>query len=436
MHGLRHVLAMTVLAGVLAGSAAEAAKFKVLHSFCESKHRVCGDGSNPQGPLVMDQAGNFFGTTATGGLDAGTVFELERKQGGGYNLKTLYRFCSQHTCGFNPSGALVIDTAGNLYGTANNLVYELSPGGKRGLWTEKVLHGFCGGCGDGVDPLGGLTYAGASSGAPYDGVSPLFGVTQGGGANNGGTVFQLTNNSGSWSESVLYSFCSQGGDKCTDGKEPAGGVILSESGHLFGTAQRGGENDWGTVFELAPDGDSWTRTTLYSFCTAVNCSDGLAPVGELVMDQAGNLLGAAEGGGGACKPEPLGCGVVFKLVPNGVNSQLTVLYAFCSEGDCRDGRFPISGLFLDSSGGIFGSTWFGGGNDIDVNGFGGGVVFQLSGSSYRVLHRFCSQTDCADGEYPQTRPAMDAFLELLGTTSLGGAFGDDIFGGTVFRLRP
>ena len=68
----------------------------------------------------MDQAGNFFGTASTGGLDAGTVFELERKPSGSFKFKTLYRFCTQGTCGHNPSGPLVIDTAGNLYGTASN----------------------------------------------------------------------------------------------------------------------------------------------------------------------------------------------------------------------------------------------------------------------------------------------------------------------------
>src|SRR5579862_8311804 len=154
------------------------------------------------------------------------------------------------------------------------------------------------------------------------------------------------------------------------------------------------------------------------------------------MDAAGNLLGVTEGGGNTCEPEPLGCGVVFKLFPNGVNSQLTVLYAFCSERDCCDGRFPISGLVISPSGDVFGSTWFGGGNDIDVNGFGGGVMFELSGSSYRILHRFCSQADCADGEYPQAPLIVDSSLELLGTTSLGGIFGNDILGGTVLRLKP
>ena len=142
----------------------------------------------------MDQAGNFFGTTATGGRDAGTVFELERKPNGSFNFKTLYRFCTQGSCGHNPNGALVIDTAGNLFGMANNLVFELSPGGKRGLWTEKVIYRFCSqqNCTDGNVPTkSGLTYVGAATGVPYDGKSPLFGTTQLGGtsAGGGGVVF-------------------------------------------------------------------------------------------------------------------------------------------------------------------------------------------------------------------------------------------------------
>jgi hypothetical protein len=191
--------AALLIAGVALGAgAAQAGKFKVLHSFCKAQHRFCGDGSNPQGGLVIDAAGNLYGTASSGGKQLeGTVFELEHKLSGGFNFKTIYRFCKSGVCGQHPSGPLVVDNGGNLYGTAADVAFELSPGGKKGQWTEKVLHQFCAdNCGDGNLPLGGLTYAGASSGAPYDGVSPLYGGTQLGRANNGGTVFELTNNSG------------------------------------------------------------------------------------------------------------------------------------------------------------------------------------------------------------------------------------------------
>ncbi len=434
-------LAVMAIAGLaLATGAAEAAKFKVLHSFCTPGHRFCGDGSNPPGQLVMDQAGNFFGTAATGGLDAGTVFELERKPGGRFKFKTLYRFCTQGTCGHNPSGAPVIDTQGNLYGTASNLVFELSRGGKRGLWTEKVIHSFCGGCGDGNLPNGGLTYAGASSGVPYDGVSPLFGVTQLGGANNGGTVFELTNNGGGWTETVLYSFCSQGGSNCTDGEHPLAPPTIDPFGNLFGTALDGGNKfspfGAGAIYELTLSGSSWTETVLHRFCSLSKCADGARPLGKLAMDSSGALFGIAQNGG-HCTLDKEGCGVLFKLLPNGEQSEETLLHVFCSEKDCRDGDLPQGGPLLDSSGDLFGSTAFGGGNDIDQRGFGGGVVYELaSDASFRVLHSFCSLSDCADGEDPESELVMDALGRLYATTELGGDFGEGSAGGTVFRVNP
>src|SRR6478609_9933640 len=127
MHTCRRMLTATLLiAGVaLAGGAAQAAKGKVLHSFCSNSHRPCADGANPEAGLATDAAGNFYGTTATAGRGFGTVFEIERKPDDTFNFKTLYRFCSQGTCGRNPGGPLVIGTDDNLYGTATNLVFEL-----------------------------------------------------------------------------------------------------------------------------------------------------------------------------------------------------------------------------------------------------------------------------------------------------------------------
>ena len=432
--------AVMAIAGLaLATGAAQAAKFKVLHSFCQPGHRPCGDGGNPRGALVMDAAGNFFGTTSTGGKGYGTVFELERKDGGSLKFKTLYRFCSPATCGGNPSGALVIDTAGKLYGTATNLVFELSPGGKRRQWTEKVIYRFCAkqNCADGENAVGGLTYAGVSSGVPYDGVSPLYGVTAGGGTNNGGTVFELRNSNGQWSESVLYSFCSIGGESCSDGSNPIGGVVLDQIGKLYGNTGTGGglgiAGGAGTVFELTPDGGgSWSETVLYSFCSVEKCADGAFPFGGLAIDATGNLFGVTAAGGRKCKPDPEGCGLVFKLLPNGVNSQETVLYTFCAKSDCRDGFNPVAGLFIDDQGSLFGTTELGGGNDTDRDGLGGGVVYELSGSYLRVLHAFCSAAQCADGEYPsQGTLVSDGLGHLLGTVGLGGQFDE----GGVYELQ-
>ena len=202
-----------------------------------------------------------------------------------------------------------------------------------------MIYRFCSqqNCADGTIPAGGLTYAGASSGVPYDGVSPLFGVTGGGGANNGGTVFELTNSAGHWAENVLYSFCSQGGTDCTDGHVPQGELVIDASGNPYGVTVQGGGNDphlngAGVAFELVPsEGNAWSETTLYRFCSMAHCADGARPLAGLVTDAEGNLYGTTSRGGRRCATEPDGCGTAFKIIPNGAASEETVLYAFCEE---------------------------------------------------------------------------------------------------------
>ncbi len=427
-----------------------AAKFKVLHSFCEKR---CRDGSVPIGALVMDSAGNFFGATAKGGNRGdGSVFELIRKANGGFELDAIFSFCERcQTTGSEPAGSLVLDAQGNLYGTTTDgVVFKLSPSGGKN-WNETVLYNFCSqlNCEDGWDPEAGLTYAGASMGAPYDGITPLFGTTANGGAARKGVVFSLTPHDGTWSEAVIYSFCSQGKDKCTDGAVPASTLIMDGVGNLYGTTTYGGGNDpgkgnqgAGTVFELSPsDGNTWTQTVLYRFCALVKCADGAYP-GGLVMGSTGALLGPTGAGGTASGRAPCinakssGCGAIYELVPNGVLSQESVIYSFCVENDCKDGAGPQGALALDSSGNLFGVTVVGGGNDIDQLGRGGGTVFKISGTSLKTLHRFCSQANCADGEYPDGGLILDQSGTLHGVTGGGGTFANGSDGGATFDIRP
>jgi uncharacterized repeat protein (TIGR03803 family) len=436
MRGFKRTLATAFLtAGVtFAGGAAHAAKFKVLVSFA---HKL---GSNPMAPVLIDQTGNLYTTASQlGPRGGGTVVELSPKPGGGYKTKAIFRFDGQGARGGQPNGPLIIDTQGNLYGTADNLVFELSPVTGQKAWGEKILHQFCSqqNCTDGNGPTGGLTYAGASSGAPYDGSSPLFGATGGGGDKNGGTVFKLTNSSGNWAEKVLYNFCSEGGSDCTDGYVPTGGVVLDVTGNLYGATVQGGGNKFqtggaGVIFEFSPG--EGTETVLYRFCSGANCADGARPVGNLAMDAAGSIYGATVGGGACDTGGQFGCGVIFKVLPNGSSSQESVLYTFCQQRDCRDGLSPQAGLFLDSTGNLFGTTYQGGGNDIDYFGVGGGVVFQLKGAALKVLHRFCSFPNCGDGEYPAAPLVTGGATGLYGTTTLGGRFGDATDGGTAFKI--
>jgi uncharacterized repeat protein (TIGR03803 family) len=284
-------------------------KYTVLHSF------VGSDGENPYGGLVFDQKGNLYGTTVNGGTyGKGVVFKLTPKG----KETVLYSFCAQNDCadGALPYAGLVLDQKGNLYGTtysggANSsdacygyyeyecgVVFKLSPKGK-----ETVLYSFCAqnGCTDGAHPYAGLV---------FDQKGNLYGTTWLGGNNNAcntggsgcGVVFKLSRKG---TETVLYRFCAQ--DNCVDGSLPGAGLVLGTNGDLYGTTQLGGApGDRGIVFKVSPEGK---ETVLHSFCWQDNCTDGAEPYSGVVFDQKGNLYGTTQGGGPAYR------GVVFKLAP-------------------------------------------------------------------------------------------------------------------------
>jgi uncharacterized repeat protein (TIGR03803 family) len=325
-------------------------------------------------------------------------------------------------------------------------------------YTESVLYGFSGfctgpGCANGTSPAAGLI---------EDTAGNLYGTTSAGGASVlFGTVFKLTpNGSGGYTESVLYNFCSQGGNNCTDGANPLAGLIEDASGNLYGTTAEGGANynstcyeaTCGTVFKLAPNGDgSYSETVLYSFCAqgGTACTDGGSPLAGLIEDASGNLYGTTWHGGATI---PYGsstttAGTVFKLAPNGNGSYSeSVLYSFCSQSGCADGEWPESGLIEDASGNLYGTTSNGGATiTVSGNSTTGGTVFKLTpkgdGSySESVLYSFCSQSGCTDGLSPSTSLIEDTSGNLYGTTWLGGTncqygyAGDGC--GTVFKLAP
>jgi uncharacterized repeat protein (TIGR03803 family) len=435
-------LAFAAVAAIPAG----AGPYKVLHSFCSGGS--CGDGSQPKAALTMDLSGNLFGTAAVGGHSGhGTVFELTRSETGKLKFDRIYSFCPRGNCsdGANPFGSLIVDTQGNLFGTAaaggnvnQGAVFKLSPGGRKG-WTETVIYNFCqqSGCSDGAAPAAGLTYAGAASGALYDGTSSLYGTTTRGGSNNLGSVFSLTPNGDVWEEGVIYSFCMLGGEACTDGKSPQSALLLDSSGNLFGTTVTGGGHNVGgdsegagVLYQLAPNGDgTWTQTVLHHFCSSNHCADGARPFDTPIMDATGALFGTTSGGGKNCaEGQGYGCGTIFKLIPQGDNSPETILYAFCSKKNCKDGFAPGGGVTMDSSGNLFGTTRVGG-NTVE----GGGVLYELGVDSYNVLHRFCSLANCADGNLPDASLVLDSAGTLYGTTVYGGT-GQGVDSGTVFEF--
>src|ERR1035441_332430 len=212
---------------------------------------------------------------------------------------------------------------------------------------EKVLHNFNNNGTDGTNPRAGLI---------FDAAGNLYGTTENGGTNGVGTVFELTPTAGGgWTETVLYSFCSQA--NCTDGYQPWAGLIFDAAGNLYGTTVYGGTADTtcsycGTVFELTPNGSGgWTETVLHSFGDG---TDGFYPSAGLIFDAAGNLYGTTAMGGTYDYPWD---GTVFELTPAaGGGWTEKVLYSF---GGGTDGYWPEAGLIFDAAGNLYGTTYSG-----------------------------------------------------------------------------
>lgn len=440
---LRNLAQIALLGVTLAAiaTASQAYTGTALYSFCKKAN--CTDGKNPESAVTMDLSGNLFGTTVAGGANGmGTVFALVPGSHGKRRHQLLYSFCAKAACvdGSQPIAPVIVDVAGNLYGTTSTggqanvgTVFELMPNADRSKWTLKVIHDFCdpnaADCADGSSPPedANLTYAGATSGALYDGDSPLYGAagSSGGTNNHGGIVYQLTPVEGTrrWKEKILYSFCSASG--CSDGETPASALTLDGAGNLYGTTNLGGSANQGTIFELSPQRHQWVETVLYSFCSQASCSDGSTPYNSVAIDASGNLFGTTvHGGSGAGCRDRLGCGVAYELVPNGAQSTYTVLHDFCQQDSCVDGAYPNE-VSLDAAGNVIGSTLEGGAAQDSS------VVYELNGS-FQVLYTFCTQSDCPDGAFAVGPLIFDGAGNIYGA----GFFGGPYLYGTVFELTP
>lgn len=310
------------------------------------------DGSSPGGSLMLDGSGNLYGTTLSGGgtgcggYGCGTVFKFAPDG----TEAVLYAF-QGNSDGFQPVSNVVMDQSGNLYGTTESGGTYNSDCGSNGCGTafeiqadgtKITLHQFQGGA-DGELPTGPLI---------ADSAGNLYGTTVAGGGCNlsqggCGTVFELTP---SGQESILYAFQGQ-----EDGAGPFGGVITDGTGNLYGTAVAGSDfSCCGVVFEVSAGGGS--DITLYNFRGG---GDGANPLAGVIMDSKGNLFGTTEYGGGngrGCKHHlhVYGCGTVFELTPHGNE---TVLFAFSSS---KNGQYPEAPLLLGKNGSLYGTTTQGG----------------------------------------------------------------------------
>jgi uncharacterized repeat protein (TIGR03803 family) len=430
------VATITIVFGPVLGAAP---KEKVLHVFDGS------DGAQPASTLAFDQAGNLYGTTMGGAHTnnsdcgsggCGTVFELMPTSKGGWTRKVLHAFTGGND-GALPQGALVLDDAGNIYGTTQRggshgqgVVFELSP--QSGAWKETVLHAFAGSP-DGAHP---------TSGVIFDAVGNLYGTTVGGGTatGSGGTVFSLTHTSNGWNESLLHSFpfgC--GKASCSDGASP-NGLVAGAKGSFFGTTSEGGASNCtdnegdligcGVVYELMLSDNGWTEAVIYTFTGG---TDGGFPLDTLVIDQSYvRFYGTSQLGGGSCNGGV--CGNVFEIShPDGQWVE-TVIHNF----DGKDGSTPQAGLTIDAAGNLFGTTNSGTRCCSNLpkppkRGACCGTVFELTPDNdawkETVLHNF---TGGDDGMTPEGGVVFDAAGNLYGTTAWGGARGE----GVAFEIKP
>lgn len=382
-----------------AGAYAEPTE-KVLYTFTGGN-----DGGNPYAGLIMDGQGNLYGTTVYGGAyNYGAVVRLSPGTGGQWTETVLHSFNFDGIDGFRPYSSLVRDAAGNLYGTTNiggaygvygfGTVFELVRG-PHDTWTEKVLHSFNDDGIDGYNPYANLV---------FDKQGNLYGTTYLGGIPFGvGTVFQLAPQpDGSWEEHIIHRF------NYTDGGEPYGGLVLDQAGNLYGTTEFGGAHSHGTVFMLKrmPNG-AWIQRVLHSF-NPLN-GDGFEPYAGLVIDKAGRLYGTTIYGGAG-----YGWGSVFEVVQVQGKWKERVIHSF--EGT-DDGFNPHGPLAIDAAGNLYGMTF-----QSIVNNIGGaGIVFKLSRTQNTwqetILHSFEAPSD---GGNPYSGVVLDKTGNIFGTTYEGG----------------
>jgi uncharacterized repeat protein (TIGR03803 family) len=392
---------------------ANAQTFQVLHTFTGG-----ADGAYPYAGLIIDAKGNLYGTTNLGGKSGtcypansgcGTVFELSPKKSD-WKFKTLYTFQGSPD-GQGPDGPVMFGPNGSLYGTTDNggnpgcpsgcgSVFNLKPS-KTG-WTETVLYDFLGGT-DAFYPTGPLA---------MDSSGKLYGTTYIGGVNGPGSVYELTNSGGNWTESIVWSFAGQ-----ADGGNPYSGVVLGSGGTLY-TTTSSGPNGYGTVDELTNSGGIWAENTLYTFQSGD--STGGFPFAGLLLEPSGVLIGATEFGG-AHKG-----GTVFSLTPSGGNWNIAPLFSFRAKTCCNG---PAASLIMDAAGNLYGTTQGSFGTNY-------GTVFKLipKGDMWvrKVLHTF---TGGSDGSTPLGTLALDAAGNIYGTTNLGGSSVNGGYG-VVFEITP
>lgn len=351
---------------------AQAATLHTLYQF-QSNQPI---GAVPAGGVVLDAAGNLYGSTRFyGTTNWGSVYRFTP----GVGMTSLHDYTP--ATGTVPYPGLTRDGAGNLYGTSFS-------GGQYGVGTvfrvsaagvHTVLHNFNDATSVAYNPVGGVV---------RDGSGNLYGAANAG-------IYRLT---AGGQFTLLHLFTG------SNGQNPTSTPIIDPAGNLIGTANMGGSFPaQGVIYSLSPGG---TYTALHTFGQVAGAAAN--PYAGVIADAAGNLYGTTQNGGSA------GFGTVFRWSPT---AGLTILHNF----DGTTGRNPMGGLIRDAAGNLFGTARQGGDNGTNL-----GTVFRIAANgSFSTLHSFSGP----DGAWPEAALVADAAGNLFGTTSNGsGNFG------TIFRI--
>lgn len=367
------------------------------------------NGGYTYGPVVLDSFGNVYGISPYGGNDyCGLVYQLVNTSGI-WSENEIYSFTCGTDGGYPYYNGLTIDSKGNLYGTSYQYgadqfgtVFELV--NNSGTYTFTLLYTFTG------EADGGYPYAAPT----LDSEGNVYGTTYeggGGGCYGGcGTVWKLTKKSG-WKETVLHKFLDNG----VDGWYPYSPLTIDKGGDLFGTTYEGGGFQYGAVYKLTKSKKgAWKESIIHYF---YGREDGCNPYSGLVL-KSGDLYGTTTG----CGEDY--AGVVYQLKKTGSKYTNSVIFNF----DYSNGEDPYDygTLALDSSGNVYGTAYQGGA-------YGEGTVFELAAGTwaYTDLHDF--EENGIDGAYPFSGVALDSSGNVYGTTNQGGT---DYYYGTVYQIVP
>jgi uncharacterized repeat protein (TIGR03803 family) len=396
----KFILAVTMLTLAVTIAPTQAQTFKPLHQFDSDR-----DGAFSEGAVLRDAAGNLYGTTTSGalGFDNGIVFKIDST-----GRETVLFAFDDFVSGTFPTGNLIQDAAGNLYGIAEGgpggagVAYKLSPQGE-----QTLLFSFQGG-------LHNHTAKGPAGGLFMDKAGNILGTAQFGSDLSCqlgcGSVFRLDTTG---KLHLLHKFTSG-----AQGSSPIGPLVQDAAGNLYGVAQSGGDlscpefflfpgTGCGVVFKL---GKNLELTVLHAFKGG---KDGAVPQAGLLLDASGNLFGTALKGGNSEN------GTVFKISANGI---YRVLHRFSG----KDGTNPNGSLVSDPDGNLYGTAQLGGTQNL-------GTAFQLSPiGELKVLHNF---KGLKDGASPFAGLTRDQAGHLYGTTVKNFLI-QQIQGGSVFEITP